>query len=332
MKGIRRTRRNRKRINLGARRRNRFRLMTFSLFLFLSLAGLFFIGKTLFFKDNIASISRSDIGGDQSQDQGLGTNSEKRELLPGQVSEKKEGFSHKLQKFYLTTEPIYLFSSTNENSSLLLEIEADQYIESYGVEGDWVKVIYDNYEGYIMNEGLSPIEEENTFKVVDGILIANRDYQLPADYNPGTSERALKSLELMEEEMARLDMKIYLISNYRSYHEQELIYSNDMSEHGSEYVEKYTAEPGHSEHQTGLAFDFNTSPDHNLVESEFKESREAEWLRDNSYKYGFILRYPRGKEDITGYSYEPWHFRYIGADNAKKIYDSGLTLEEYYDL
>ena len=78
--------------------------------------------------------------------------------------------------------------------------------------------------------------------------------------------------------------------------------------------------------QTGLAFDIN------YADYRFKNTSEAKWLAANAYKYGFILRYPEGKESITGYMYEPWHYRYVGVESAKKIFDSGLTLEEYFGI
>ena len=90
---------------------------------------------------------------------------------------------------------------------------------------------------------------------------------------------------------------------------------------------KCSAKPGHSEHQTGLAVDImGSNNDYNL----FAESKEFEWMKNNAYKYGFILRYPEHKENITGFKYEPWHYRYVGKDVAKYIYENKLSLEEYF--
>ena len=93
-----------------------------------------------------------------------------------------------------------------------------------------------------------------------------------------------------------------------------------------EQVDKDTARPGYSEHQTGLAFDIiNTDPS-------FDSTPEGKWLAANCYKYGFIIRYPKGKENITGFVYEPWHIRYLGVEIATSVYDSGLCLEEYLGI
>src|SRR5699024_5056985 len=95
---------------------------------------------------------------------------------------------------------------------------------------------------------------------------------------------------------------------------------------GAEMADTYSARPGHSEHQTGLAFDLNE------ISDAFAGTPEAEWLAEHAHEYGFIIRYPADKEDITGYSYEPWHVRYLGKEIAEKVYESGLCLEEYLGI
>ena len=113
-------------------------------------------------------------------------------------------------------------------------------------------------------------------------------------------------------------------SGYRSYKSQREIYMRDLSSKGEEYVSSYVAVPGSSEHQTGLAMDITNEA--NWITG---ESVEAQWLRDNCHRFGFILRYPEGKEHITGKAYEPWHLRYVGKKAAEEIYTQGLALEEY---
>lgn len=118
-------------------------------------------------------------------------------------------------------------------------------------------------------------------------------------------------------------------SGYRSYNVQKNLYYSRVSTMGEEKTNLYTAQPGASEHQTGLAIDILSSEYQNLDEG-FENSKAFEWLINNCYKYGFILRYLDGKEDITGYNYEPWHFRYIGnKEIAKEIMDRGIVFEEY---
>ncbi len=124
-------------------------------------------------------------------------------------------------------------------------------------------------------------------------------------------------------------IKLLGASGYRSYSIQESLYNGRAASLGVEEADKYTARPGQSEHQTGLALDI-LSEDYQEMDDGFENTASYTWLVNNCYKYGFILRYPKGKEDITGYLYEPWHFRYIGnAEIAKEIMDRGLTFEEY---
>ena len=123
---------------------------------------------------------------------------------------------------------------------------------------------------------------------------------------------------------------IYLMinSSYRPYKDQERVYNNYKESRGESGADKIAARPGYSEHQTGLALDiFSTT---NSSTKTFADSDAYKWLLENCYKFGFILRYPEGKENITGYAFESWHYRYVGKDLAKKIYDENITFDEYY--
>ena len=108
--------------------------------------------------------------------------------------------------------------------------------------------------------------------------------------------------------------------------DQERIYNNYVAIDGIVKADTYSARPGHSEHQTGLAIDVNS------IDYTFLNTPECEWLAKNAHKFGFIIRYPKGKEAVTGYSYEPWHIRFLGVDTATAVYNSGLCLEEYLGI
>ena len=114
-----------------------------------------------------------------------------------------------------------------------------------------------------------------------------------------------------------------MISGYRSYDYQAQLYNGYVARDGKEAADRYSAQPGKSEHQTGLAFDVGS------IDNNYGETAAGRWLAAHCADYGFILRYPPGKEHITGYMYEPWHIRYVGASTARAIMSSGLTLEEY---
>lgn len=179
----------------------------------------------------------------------------------------------------------------------------------------------------IVNENKPKIEVKDGITYVNDILIVNKTYSLPKDYDPGTlNKEALDAYNIMKEAALKDNIKLWIASGYRSYDTQDELYNDYVKIDGKEKADTYSARPGYSEHQTGLAMDLN------IVDSSFEGTPEAIWLENNSYKYGFIIRYPKGKEDITGYKYEPWHVRYLGIDLAKSVYDSGLTLEEYLNI
>ncbi len=120
-------------------------------------------------------------------------------------------------------------------------------------------------------------------------------------------------------------------SGYRSYKTQVMLYEANVSEHGEEYAARFSARPGTSEHQTGLAMDISSEAVNFQLEQSFGKTSEGLWVAENAHRFGFIIRYPEGKEDITGYSYEPWHLRYVGAKLAEEIFGKHLTLEEYFN-
>lgn len=159
---------------------------------------------------------------------------------------------------------------------------------------------------------------------VNGILVVNKKHPLPANYGSQEDSTALSQLQKMIADMQSLGLSISnSYSGYRSYQYQSNLYQNYVNSYGQASADTFSARPGYSEHQTGLAFDL-IQPNGALLES----PNEAQWVAQNAHKYGFIVRYQSGKESITGYMAEPWHVRYIGSE-ATNIYQSGLTLEEY---
>jgi D-alanyl-D-alanine carboxypeptidase len=184
---------------------------------------------------------------------------------------------------------------------------------------------------------------------VDSILVlVNKRRNLPPTYVPqdlvrvavpfpfeGDQPRmylrqeAARALEELFAAALSAGIELYATSGYRSYETQQAIFAANVAKAGEEEANKTSARPGQSEHQTGLAMDV-TSPSvrYRLVES-FGSTPEGVWLEENAHLYGFIVRYPQGKEHITGYSYEPWHVRFVGKDAATLIFSRGLTLEDY---
>jgi D-alanyl-D-alanine carboxypeptidase len=143
-------------------------------------------------------------------------------------------------------------------------------------------------------------------------------------------KEAADALEKMINSAQKSGVYLYCLSGYRSYNLQSQLYNQRIRQRGKEYTERYIARPGRSEHQTGLAIDIINKPSKgSVIPNKFGYSKEGKWLENNSYKFGFILRYPKGKENTTAYNYEPWHFRYVGVAAAKQIRSTGIALEEY---
>lgn len=162
---------------------------------------------------------------------------------------------------------------------------------------------------------------------VDGILIANKTYALPETYAPGgLTDETYAAFTKMQSAASAEGLYLFVKSGYRSFYDQRYIYNGYAESDGAAAADRYSARAGHSEHQSGMAIDVNSTA------SSFADTPEGVWLKNNCHKYGFIIRYPDGKEHITGYMYEPWHVRYVGVDLAGAVTDSGLCLEEYFGI
>lgn len=198
----------------------------------------------------------------------------------------------------------------------------------------------------ILNEQSKEASNKNTSNennsIKKQVLLVNRENPIGSDYKPNNLVNVNKNGSgeiLMEKEAAtkfqeminaakKDGINIIPVSAYRSYKYQKEIFDHSVKETGLESTKKYVATPGQSEHQTGLSVDVGTPGAMDLTEK-FEKTNAYKWLNENMDKYGFIIRYPKGKEKITGYNYEPWHLRYVGVDVAKDIHNKGLTLEEY---
>ncbi|MCJ7840041.1 M15 family metallopeptidase [Lederbergia sp. NSJ-179] len=185
----------------------------------------------------------------------------------------------------------------------------------------------------------------------DVTVLVNKQYKLPDQYAPDDlvypDVRFIFSEKIEKRKLRKVAAKaleklfaaaekdgIYLAgaSGYRSQETQATLYNNYVKKDGKEKADRYSGRPGHSEHQTGLAIDVSGSSGECAVEDCFADTAEAKWLANHAHEYGFIIRYPKGKENLTGYMYEPWHIRYVGNEIAKEIYEKDITLEEYYNV
>lgn len=246
------------------------------------------------------------------------------------------------------------FSSNQGNHSLE---ESSQGKEDVKEQGEKTTVIEEQpniptLQSHYFNE----IKEVNGLNVIQNPLnvlaLVNKEYALPNDYIPEDLVRpsvpysfgdldieksylrkeAAEHLEKLFEQAKIEGIDLFAVSGYRSYERQVGLFAAKENEVGREEAAQVVAIPGFSEHQSGLAMDISSpSVGYQLIE-EYGETIEGKWLEENAHKFGFILRYPKGKESITGYQYEPWHYRYVGIEAAAIIHEKNLTLEEYFNL
>lgn len=167
-------------------------------------------------------------------------------------------------------------------------------------------------------------------KFINGILLVNKEYGLPRNYAKGVDTKANNQLKKMVKACKdEIGKELMVHSGFRSYDFQKILFDNYVNRHGYERATKFSAKPGYSEHESGLAFDICDKDQKHRLKESFKDTSEGIWLKENAHRFGFILRYPKDKTHITKYIYEPWHFRYVGIDHANNIYIRDITLEEY---
>jgi len=251
--------------------------------------------------------------------------------------------TEEINTIYNKTNNIDLFLNNEYNKNTLEILNNDYYKE-------------ENLERYLKHKSDNIVLEVNMYldynfyehdiliEEVDNLVIVNKYYTLSKDYKPelvsidtkyAINEKQLltKDAKLAFEEMCenakKDEINIYSGSAYRSYDYQNTLYNNRIKKEGLEYANKTAAKAGHSEHQTGLAIDITKKKWGEYID---EEDKEFKWLEENAHKYGFILRYPKGKEKITGYTYEPWHFRYVTIEVSKELKEKNITYEEYIGM
>ncbi len=215
--------------------------------------------------------------------------------------------------------------------------------------------LLENKASYSPGTHLSKPVEANTFtdtieNPYDVLALVNKSHALPSDYEPKDlsvpdvrfpfteddpkkqlRQVAADALERLFKAADKAGHTLYAQSGYRSFDRQTSIFNNNVAKHGEKHANTYSARPGQSEHQTGLVMDVTSESVGFLLEEALGETAEGIWLEEEAHQYGFIIRYPKGKESITKYQYEPWHLRYVGVDLASYLVEKDLTLEEYYE-
>lgn len=242
------------------------------------------------------------------------------------------------------------------NDTKINQVASNKYSENLinYLDYDYFKPqLFDRYEAYYngdyedtlikVNIGLDKeyYKDPNLVTKYSSTMIVNKYNKLSENYIPPNlielnkcsdggeylTEEAKKEFDKMCDAAKADGMKLGTTSAYRSYNDQVNTYNYYLKNNGEDYAKKFVALPGFSEHQTGLAIDIKST-----VASPFKTTKEYQWMLKNAYKYGFILRYPEGKENITGFNGETWHFRYVGVSVSTYIHENGITYDEYFAI
>lgn len=267
-------------------------------------------------------------------------------LMKGYTKEEISILNEKLDKSMIDT-----LINSEKNTFLINLFKEDFYLDKN------LQAYLDYYQEHKeldTKEIIATINTHNNYKKYDydldtdiskdNLLIVNKFYHLSENYEPddlvvvnnkyyyGTNHKLRKKAydAFIDMWNAANNENIYLIMNssYRTYESQVKVYDEYKNTKGTSYADKIAARPGYSEHQTGLALDIFSKA--NTTTSNFKGSPAHIWLQENSYRFGFIERYQEGKEDITGFAAEAWHYRYVGIEAATFIYNNNITFEEYY--
>ena len=270
---------------------------------------------------------------------------------------------HLLEKGYDEEETSEILKLNDELIKYFLNNEKNSKIISLIKEKYYLDKNFDKYLEYLndnpnldtativrdINIHLNYDFYEQTYKAntnLDTAILVNKYYYLESDYIPEDLVNISQTYSWGENGSQKTRQIVYnafidmwnaankegyylmINSSFRNYQDQESVYNAYKNTSGETYANSIATKPGFSEHQTGLALDIFSKS--NTNKNTFKDSPEAKWLKENAYKYGFILRYPEEFEEITGISFEPWHYRYVGKDIAKYIYENNITFDEYY--
>lgn len=227
---------------------------------------------------------------------------------------------------YYATKRTALFEDL-ESTKEVASIPAAAYFVGEEVAEQW---LYTRHQGRV---GYVPLKDLRGFSVMrsGATIIVNKTYGLPAAFHPGVNPEAQEALKNLLAAAKSQGLSLINLSGFRSYQQQQSTHNHYLRTYGAAYAERISLRAGHSEHQTGLAFDIGASGGRYNLSRSFGETNAGKWLAQHAAQYGFIVRYPEGKESITGILYEPWHFRYVGPALAQAITASGLTLDEYFN-
>ncbi|WBW95184.1 D-alanyl-D-alanine carboxypeptidase family protein [Oceanirhabdus sp. W0125-5] len=279
---------------------------------------------------------------DNKDDEKKDTDDDSSDNINNEVDEKDQGEKEEQEVYIVESGDTLYKISVKFNMSLNTLKEINNLKEN---------MIYSGQALFVINNGNNSNDKVVISNPDDILALVNKSNKLPSDYIPNNlvvpnvpfpfksyhskklmRKDAAQALEELFEQAKKENIKLYALSGYRSYERQASIFASNVKKKGLEKANQFSARPGESEHQTGLAMDITSPSVKNVLTQRFGQTPEGKWVKANAHKFGFIIRYPQGKEHITGYQYEPWHLRYVGKEAAEEIKNNNFTLEEYLDV
>lgn len=232
-----------------------------------------------------------------------------------------DGYSDTMKSYVKSLKSQYCYQEPSDFTKTEVSINKNQYVEYYGTENSFSKIKINDDFYYVNKYGLGKLKDDENINVVNGVIFVNEKNPLPKDFNPGLDPTSKKAFDTMLIDIQRQGLNLKIASDFRLGQSEEKLLDQKNPDADLAYT---------SEHQTGTCFDFYT--DDTKYSDKFKETDEYKWLKENAYKYGFIQRYTKDKEKITGKKERCWHFRYVGVENAKSMFENNLSLEEYLKI
>lgn len=253
------------------------------------------------------------------------TELEEAELRPRSEKKQASFYTENIDCFLqaLNDAPVYERPDAQAGENAILP--QGTYVETYGSKDGFTKIRSQGHEGYVRDKDLAVIADASAFKVVDGHVIVNKKYSLDSNYETSFNETAASALRVMLEAMERDGLSLEVATQYRSA-------ADEAKEIILEGSPQNRPEPGHAVFQTGYGVSFCLPGTDPRLDNHFEKTKQFAWLQDHASEYGYILRYPEGSEEITGYRADPTIFYYVGVEDAKIIHNENLTMEKFYGL
>lgn len=240
-----------------------------------------------------------------------------------EFTDQEQGFSDEMKSFKKLKLDSKLYQEPSFESKSLMQIKEADYVRFYGLEDGWAKVSHKNTFGYI-KEDLLEKTPDKVLTVKEGVLYVDKDNMVGSDFNSNFDLETENSLLIALEAMKREGLEVGVGRRYTSFEDEKNYITNSDGTYPD--PDEYT-----SELRTGFAVELHSLKKDPRIEDDFFATKEGEWVKNNMHRFGFILRYPESKEDVTGFNGNQHIFRYVGVENAQYMFENNLTMEEYFN-